>query len=257
MTLRTLRLPLALFAGALVANAAAALVQAVKEYKSGVVWPTPPVVTPGDKPGDPPSDAIVLFDGKDMSQWKGGENWEVKDGYVITRKTGVNSKQSFGDMQLHIEFATPEKVEGKGQGRGNSGIYIMGSYELQILDSWENPTYVDGSCGSIYKQSPPMVNVSRKPGEWQVYDVVFEAPKFAADGTVARPAFITVFQNGVLVQNHFELAGHTYYDRPAAYTKHAAKLPISLQFHGNEVKFRNIWVREFKQLQGKPPAAKK
>ena len=238
---------------AVVANATTVLLQ---EYKSGVVWTEPKVVAAGETPGAAPADAVVLFDGKDLSKWKNGENWEVKDGYAITRKTGISTKDAFGDCQLHVEFATPAKVSGKGQGRGNSGIFLMDRYELQVLDSVDNPTYFDGQCGSIYKQTPPMVNVSRKPGEWQTYDVIFEAPVFADDGKVTKPAFITVLHNGVVVHNHFEIQGSTNYDRPAAYVKHAARMPISLQFHGNETMFRNIWVREFAALVGKPPAPK-
>jgi hypothetical protein len=141
--------------------------QASREYKSGIVWPEPPVVTPGAEPGAPPSDAIVLFDGKDLSKWAGGDRWEIKDGYAITRKGDITTKDSFGDVQLHIEFATPDRIEGKGQGRGNSGVYFMERYEVQILDSFENPTYFDGQCASIYKQTPPMVNASRNQCEWQ------------------------------------------------------------------------------------------
>lgn len=224
----------------------------VKEYKSGIVWPEPQVVDPGP-PGGPSSDALVLFDGKDLSRWEGGEAWEIQDGYAIARKRGITSKDRFGDCQLHLEFATPEKIEGKGQGRGNSGVYLMGRYEVQILDSYNNPTYYDGQCGSIYKQTPPMVNACRKPGEWQTYDIIFEAPRFGADGQVNRPAYLTVLHNGVLVQNHFELQGGTFYDRPAAYEKHEDRLPLHLQFHGNPVRFRNIWVREIKPIEGKKP----
>lgn len=237
----------------LVALTANVVALQTKEYKSGVVWPEPKVVAPGEKPADPPADAVVLFDGKDMSKWVNGENWEVKDGVAYTRKSDIRTKDSFGDIQLHIEFATPEKVEGSGQGRGNSGVYFMGKYEVQILDSFNNPTYFDGQCAAVYKQSPPMVNASKKPGEWQTYDIAFTAPRFDDDGKVLKPAAVTVFHNGVLVHNHFELTGGTFYDRPAAYTKHADKLPITLQFHGNPVRFRNIWVREFKQLEGKKP----
>jgi hypothetical protein len=226
-----------------------------KEYKSGVIWPEPVKV---DAPvtGGPPSDAIVLFDGKDLAQWKGGEAWEIKDGVATAKKGGISTKESFGDCQLHLEFATPSKIEGSGQGRGNSGVYIMGKYEVQILDSWENPTYFDGQCGSIYKQTPPMVNASRKPGEWQTYDIIFEAPRFAEDGKVARPAYVTVLHNGVVVQNHFELHGGTYFDRPAAYVKHAEKLPLNIQYHGNPIQFRNIWIREIKPIVGKKPEPK-
>jgi len=224
-----------------------------KEYKSGIVWPEPEVVTPGTN-GGPPSDAIVLFDGKDLSKWKGGEAWEIKDGIATAKKGGLSTKDSFGDCQFHIEFATPEKVEGNGQGRGNSGVYIMGRYEIQILDSFENPTYFDGQAGSVYKQQPPMVNVSRKPGEWQAYDIIFEAPKFGDDGKVTKPAFVTVLHNGVVVQNHFELKGGTYFDRPAAYAKHAEKLPLNIQYHGNPMRFRNIWIRDIKPIVAKEPA---
>ena len=238
---------------AVVANASLALLQ---EYKSGVVWPEPKVVAAGATPGAPPADAVVLFDGTDLSKWKNGENWEVKDGYAVTRKSGITTKDSFGDCQLHAEFATPSKVAGKGQGRGNSGIFLMDRYELQVLDSVDNPTYFDGQCGAIYKQSPPMVNVARNPGEWQTYDVAFTAPVFADDGKVTKPAFITVLHNGVVIHNHFEVKGSTNFDRPAAYVKHAPRMPISLQFHGNETMFRNIWVREIAPLVGTPPAGK-
>ena len=219
-------------------------------FQSGIKWAEPPVVTPGATPTDPPSDAVVLFDGKDLSQWKNGGNWEIKDGAAIGRKSQISTKEKFGTCQLHVEFATPEKVTGSGQGRGNNGVLLMDRYEIQVLDSYDNKTYFDGQCGSVYKQSPPMVNVCRKPGEWQTYDIVFEAPQFAADGKLERPAYVTVFQNGVLIQNHFELSGNTFFDKAPAYKKHGEKEPLTLFYHGNEVKFRNIWVREFK------PAAK-
>lgn len=218
-----------------------------KEFKSGIEWPEPKVVNPGPV-GGPPSDAIVLFDGKDLSKWNKGENWLIKDGIATAAKSGITSKQSFGDMQLHVEWAAPAKVEGTGQGRGNSGLYLMGKYEVQILDSFANKTYFDGQAGSIYKQYPPLVNACVKPGEWQTYDIIFNAPRFAADGKLAKPGFITVLHNGVLVQNHSELQGNTFYDRPPAYKAHADKSPLEIQFHGNPVQFRNIWVREFKEL---------
>jgi Domain of Unknown Function (DUF1080) len=239
--------------------ALANMVQA-QEYKSGRVWPEPKVVDAGP-PGGVPADAIVLFDGKDMSAWKGADDWPIKDG-VVTVKRGPKSnlgyaetKQPFGDCQIHLEFCEPEVVRGSGQGRGNSGVYIMGRYEVQILDSVNNPTYYDGQCGAIYKQHPPLVNVSRKPGEWQTYDIVWEAPKFE-DGKVVKPAFITVLQNGVVVQAHFQLEGGTFYDRPVHYEPHAAKEPLRLQDHGNPVQFRNIWIRELTpvnySMEGKP-----
>lgn len=228
----------------------------VDEYKSGIVWPEPVVVTPGEGTA-PPSDAIVLFDGKDLSQWEGGDKWEIKDGVATVKQVGITSKQAFGDCQFHVEFATPAEVSGSGQGRGNSGIYFMGNYEVQLLDSFENPTYFDGQCGSVYKQQPPIVNACRKPGEWQAYDIIFTAPKFNEDGTVAKPAAVTVLQNGILVQNHFELQGMTAWDAPAKYTKHPEKLPIHIQNHGNPIRFRNIWIRENVQpLVGKKPEGK-
>lgn len=226
-----------------------------KEYKSGIVWPEPAVVTPGKVDTDPPSDAVVLFDGKDLSKWRGGENWKIEDGHAVVEKSDITTKDSFGpDYQLHVEFATPEKVVGSGQGRGNSGVFLANRYEVQVLDSFGNKTYFDGQAASLYKQTPPMVNACRKPGEWQSYDIIFTSPRFAGDGKVLKPGYVTVTQNGVVVQNHFELQGNTYFDRPAAYEKHPEKQPIRLQNHGNPVKYRNIWVREIKALEGKKPA---
>ena len=156
----------------------------------------------------------------------------------------------FGDCQVHIEFASAEEVKGEGQGRSNSGIFLMGIYEVQILDSYQNETYFDGQCGAIYKQHPPLVNVSREPGRWQTYDIIWKAPRFA-DGRLVTPAFITVIHNGVVIQNHFQLEGDTPYNRAPAYQPHADKGPISLQYHGNPVRFRNIWVREIKEVPSK------
>lgn len=226
-----------------------------QEFQSGIVWPEPPRVEPGTA-ATPPSDAIVLFDGKDLSKWVGGENWEIGDGYATIRKADIRTRQAFGDCQLHIEFATPAEVRGNGQGRGNSGVYLMGEYEVQILDSHDNKTYFDGQCAAIYKQQPPTVNASRKPGEWQTYDIIFEAPRFAEDGTVARPAYVTVLHNGVLVHNHFEIQGTTSYYTAPKYTKHAAALPLSIQNHGNPVRVRNIWIREnIQPVRGTKPTA--
>ncbi|MCA9224065.1 MAG: DUF1080 domain-containing protein [Pirellulaceae bacterium] len=227
----------------------------VSEYKSGIVWPEPPIVSPGETAADPPSDAIVLFDGGDLDEFHGGDKWVVQDGYAIARGGGLTSKREFGDCQIHLEFATPEEVKGKGQGRGNSGLYLMGRYEVQILDSFENTTYFDGQCGAIYKQQPPTVNASRGPGEWQTYDVIFTAPRFREDGSVEQPAFVTVLHNGVLIHNHFELQGSTSYVEAPKYSKHPERLPLNIQFHGNPVRFRNIWVREnIQPLVGEPPA---
>jgi len=220
-------------------------------YESGIAWAEPKVVTPGTD-NSPPSDAIVLFDGKNMDAWTGGEKWILEEG-AGTAKSAVSTKQAFGDVQLHLEFATPKEVKGKGQGRGNNGIGFMNAkYEVQVLDSYDNPTYFDGMVASLYKQRPPMVNPSRKPGEWQTYDIIFEAPRFQ-DGKLAKPAIVTAFLNGILVQNHVELIGDTPYDRAPAYKPHAEKLPLTLMYHGDPVRFRNIWVREFKELEGKMP----
>jgi hypothetical protein len=226
----------------------------VKPYESGIVWPEPKPVMPGTA-GSPPADAIVLFDGKSMDAWTGGEKWVIENG-AATARSRVATRQAFGDCQLHVEFATPKEVKREGQGRGNNGIGFMDArYEVQVLDSWKNRTYFDGMCAAIYKQRPPMVNASRPPGEWQTYDIVFEAPRFQ-DGKLARPAYVTVIHNGVLVHNHFELLGDTPYERPPSYKPHAEKLPLVLMYHGDPVQFRNIWIREFKELEGKGPDKK-
>lgn len=223
------------------------------EYLSGIVWPEPPIVDPGDA-SRAPSDAILLFDGRDLSAFQGGEQWLIQDGYAQVRGGGITSKQAFGDCQLHIEFATPAEVRGEGQGRGNSGVYLMGRYELQVLDSYDNKTYYDGQCGAIYKQQPPTVNASRGPGEWQTYDIIFEAPKFAEDGTLLKPAYITVLHNGVLIHHHFELQGGTFWHQAPQYEPHPAKLPLHIQDHGDPVRFRNIWIREnIQPIQGTKP----
>jgi hypothetical protein len=226
----------------------------VREYNSGIQWEEPKVVTPGQN-GGPPSDAIVLLDGKNMDAWKGGEKWRIEDGAAIA-SSFVSTKQSFGDCQLHVEFATPRKVSGSGQGRGNNGIGLMEArYEIQVLDSYNNATYLDGMCAAIYKQRPPLVNVSRGPGEWQTYDIVFEAPRFR-DGKLAKPAYVTVIHNGVLVHNHVKILGNTAYDHAPKYTPHAEKLPLVLMYHGNPVRFRNIWIREIRELGAKMPRSK-
>jgi hypothetical protein len=214
-----------------------------QEWKSGKVWPEPKVIDPG-QPGAPPADAIVLFDGKDLSQWQAGEKWLIEEGVATVRGGGITTKQAFGDCQLHVEWASPVEVKGSGQGRGNSGVYLQGRYEVQILDSYKNETYFDGQCGAIYKQHPPLVNACRAPGQWQTYDIIFTAPRFDDAGKVTRPAALTVLHNGVLIQNHFQLEGSTAWDRPPQYEAHPAKLPIHIQDHGNPVRFRNIWIRE-------------
>lgn len=219
------------------------------EYLNGIKWQPPAVVTPGEA-NKPPSDAIVLFDGTDLSAWKGTDNWKIVDGAAVSGKGDIRSKQAFGDCQLHIEWSAPTPATGNGQGRGNSGLFLMNTYELQILDSYDNETYHDGQAGAIYKQTPPEVNATRPPGEWNVYDVIWTAPRFNEDGTLKSPAYITALHNGVVIQNHFELKGDTPYHRPPEYKQHAERLPIRLQDHGNPVRFRNIWVRELQPAQG-------
>jgi hypothetical protein len=223
-----------------------------QRYLSGIVWPEPVVVTPGEG-NSAPSDAVVLFNGKNFDAWKGADDkWKIDDDGGFTVKGNLQTKESFGDCQLHVEWASPKVVKGTGQGRGNNGIGMMGArYEIQVLDSFNNPTYFEGQAASVYNQRPPMVNACRKPGEWQTYDIMFTAPRFDKDGKLAKPAHVTVLHNGILVQNHTELQGDTPYDRKPAYTKHAEKLPIVLMYHGDPVRFRNIWVREIKELEGK------
>ena len=214
-----------------------------EEWKSGITWKIPRTVEPGPE-GRPPQDAIVLFDGKDMGAFEGGENWQLREGYVVADKNGIASRQAFGDCQLHLEFASPPEDKGTGQGKGNSGVYLMGRYEVQILDSYKNETYPDGQAAAIYKQSPPLVNASRAPGAWQNMDILFRAPRFSDTGTLLQPAAITVLHNGVVVQNNFVLEGSTAWDSPPAYRPHADKLPLHIQYHGDSVRFRNIWIRE-------------
>ncbi len=213
------------------------------------VWePVPPIVTPGAG-NAPPSDALVLFDGGSLDAWRnadGGEaGWVVADG-AATVKAGAGNlytRQRFGSVQLHIEWRTPANVESESQGRGNSGVFFMDRYEVQVLDSFANPTYPNGQAASVYKQHIPLVNASRGPGEWQSYDIVFMAPEFGANGRVARPATLTVFHNGVLVQNNVAVQGPTEFIGKPQYEVHG-KAPIRLQDHSNPVSFRNIWLRE-------------
>ncbi len=219
--------------------------------------PAPPIITPGTastetQAGTAPSDAIVLFDGTDLSQWtsdKGGPaKWVVRDGYMESVKGSgpVKSKRTFGSCQLHVEFATPSKVIGDSQGRGNSGVFLMDTYEVQVLDSYDNKTYPDGQCAALYGRNVPLVNACRKPGEWQSYDIIFHHPVFKGK-KVVRKATFTVLHNGVLVQDHVVLQGGTGWKGPYAisdYEPHEDRLPIALQDHGNPVRYRNIWIRE-------------
>lgn len=226
------------------------------------VWqPVPKIVTPGRTDAEPPSDAIVLFDGKNLDQWVSAQNgspakWFVSGGIMTVNKAAGNiqTRRRFRDFQLHIEWRIPKDITGSGQDRGNSGVFLASTgpgdagYELQILDSYRNSTYVNGQAASIYKQSPPLVNAARRPGQWQTYDVVWTAPRFRRDGSLESPAYVTVIWNGVLVQNHFALKGQTLYRGEPFYKKYS-RAPIKLQAHGDPsqpISFRNIWVRELR-----------
>ncbi|MDB5211096.1 MAG: hypothetical protein JWQ30_1923 [Sediminibacterium sp.] len=227
-----------------------------KESAKTELWePVPKMVTPGTNVGEAPSDAIVIFYGKNVDQLQkengGAVGWKIDDDGALTVVKGsgnVATKQKFGNCQLHIEWRQPSTIAGSSQTRGNSGIFFMGKYELQVLDSYNNPTYVNGQAGSIYKQHIPLVNASRKPGEWQTYDVIFTAPKFNADGSLQSPARITVLHNGILVQNNVEIKGNTEWIGQPKYTKVGDKEPIVLQDHGRDggqpMSYRNIWIRE-------------
>ncbi len=246
MKRKTMLLPVsimfAIFCGCSVSNSAEEQKWAIHDMNrpvSKVVNPLPV-----------PSDAIVLFDGKDLSKWvsdKDGSSpkWKIENGYAeaVKKAGGIRTKQAFGDCQLHIEWATPKEVVGPSQGRGNSGVFLMGLYELQVLDCYNNRTYADGMAGSIYGQNPPLVNVCLPPGQWQSYDIIFHHPIFK-DGKLAKPATITVLQNGVLVQDNFAIKGPTAHIKETPYAPHADKLPIMLQEHGNPIRYRNIWIRE-------------
>lgn len=222
--------------------------------------PVPKVITPGNTAGEAPSDAIILFDGKNLDQWvatrdsNAAAKWTLADNAMTVNKSAgdIQTKRLFTDFQLHIEYLIPSNITGTGQARGNSGIFLAsfpwgaGGYELQVLDNYNNSTYVNGQAGSMYKQTPPLVNACRKPGEWQAYDVVWTAPRFNDDGTVKSPARVTVLHNGVLVQNNTELKGDTPYIGQPSYKKHGPA-PIKLQAHGDKsepISYRNIWLRE-------------
>jgi hypothetical protein len=207
----------------------------------------PAVVNPGDD-GSAPGDAVVLFDGSGLDAWQkeggGAPQWRVGDGWfeVVPGTGRIETKDTFGDVQLHIEWRTPAPPKGEGQDRGNSGIFLQNRYEVQVLDSYDSRTYSNGQAGSIYKQSIPLVNASRPPGEWQTYDIIFRAPHFGDDGALTRPAVVTVLHNGVLVQDHVELKGSTAYIGAPAYEKHGPAA-LALQDHDHPVRYRNIWLR--------------
>jgi Domain of Unknown Function (DUF1080) len=216
--------------------------------------PNPPIITPGtastqETPGTAPSDAVVLFDGKDLSKWadKDGKpaQWKVQDGYMeVVAKTGnISTRDSFGDCQLHVEFAEPTPPHGESQERGNSGVFLMSTYEIQVLDSYENKTYADGQASAVYGQYPPQVNASRPPAQWQSYDIIFHRPRFAGD-KLQQPARLTVLHNGVLVQDNVELTGPTAHGERPPYKPGPEKLPLQLQDHGDPVRYRDIWIRE-------------
>lgn len=223
--------------------------------------PKPKIITPPAQylPIKPPSDAIILYDGSDLSKWEGMDGkktkWMNRDGYFECVKGSgyIRSKQAFGDIQLHIEWAAPLPAKGESQGRGNSGVFLMGKYEVQVLDSYDNITYADGQASAIYGQYPPQVNAARPPGEWQSYDIVFHRPHFNNLGMLTKPARITVFHNNVLVQDNVDLWGETEWQKYRPYKLHPDKLPLSLQDHGNPVRFRNVWVRELSEIPEEAP----
>ena len=216
--------------------------------------PLPAVVQPGVEtlPAPAPPGATILFNGTDLSKWVHTNGtparWVVRDGYfVVDAKAGdLVTRDSFGDVQLHVEWSTPNPPTGTDQDRGNSGVYLMSTYEVQVLDSYQNTTYADGQAGAVYGQFPPLVNASRPPGAWQSFDITFRGPRFDSSGSLVRPATITVLHNGVLIQDNVTLTGPTaYYARPP-YKAHPERLPILLQAHGHPVRYRNIWLRELR-----------
>jgi hypothetical protein len=238
---------------AVVVLASASLAVAAEQYpQHDRNRPAPRVVAPGPEVSVPaPADAIVLFDGKDLSRWrsqkdKGPAPWKVGSGYfeVVKDTGGIETVQPFGDCQLHLEWASPNPPVGTDQDRGNSGVFFMSTYELQVLDSYQAATYPDGQAGALYGQFPPLVNATRAPGAWQAYDVVFRAPRFDPEGKLLKPARVTAFLNGVLIQDAQELLGPTSHKVRTPYKAHADKLPLSLQDHGHTVRFRNVWIRE-------------
>lgn len=223
--------------------------------------PLPPVVTPSDQqlPVPAPADALVLFDGTNLSNWEATDGsptgWIIEDGAMISVAGAgyVQTKQAFGDVQLHVEWAAPVPASGTSQGRGNSGVFLMGLYEVQVLDSYENETYADGQAAAVYGQYPPLFNAARPPGEWQTYDIFFRRPRFSQAGAVLQKARITVIHNCILVQNNVELWGPTNWLQSLPYQTHPDKLPLAFQDHGNPVRYRNIWLRDLPEYEAAPP----
>ena len=252
---------------ALAALSLALLFGGLAEAQSARRWKIHDMTRPAPKkveaslslPAPPPSDAVVLFDGTDLSMWRAADGspakWIIKDGILLAVAGGgqVFTRDGYGDIQLHVEWAAPTPGRGKGQGRGNSGVFLMGKYEVQVLDSHENVTYTDGQAAAVYGQYPPLVNASRPAGEWQAYDIVFRRPRFRPDGSVEQPARITVLHNGVVVQDNSEIWGPTGWLQHLPYESHPDRLPLSLQDHGNPVRYRNIWLRELDEEPRRGP----
>lgn len=245
-------LTLALLIAAVLAHAQEDRTMGMKPEMTEIWDPEVRIITPGETPADAPSDAIILFDGTNLGrEWTnrdGGEpEWVVADGCATVRRgTGeIKTKRVFNDFQLHIEWRTPAEVVGESQGRGNSGVFLQGIYEIQVLDNYNNRTYRNGQAGSVYKQHPPLVNACKAPGVWQTYDIIYTAPRFNEDGTYFTPPTVTVLHNGVLVQNNVKMRGPTeYIGIPEYFVKKHGAGPIILQDHGNPVSYRNIWIRE-------------
>ncbi|MFM9023748.1 MAG: family 16 glycoside hydrolase [Planctomycetaceae bacterium] len=223
------------------------------EWRMAIEWPRPAVVDPGPEPAGPaavPADAVVLFDGTSLYAWRRGDAWTVADGVATVGKGAIETRDGFGDCHLHVEFRTVAPARGRGQGRSNSGVFLMGRYEIQVLDSFadgsDGPlTYPDGQCGALYKQRPPAVNACRPPGAWQTYDILFTRPRFRADGALEAPGRVSMLHNGVAIHSDTVILGSTFWHQPPAYEAHADALPIMLQDHGDPVQFRSIWVRRF------------
>lgn len=213
-------------------------------YDSGIKWLEPPVVTPGKTDSQPPSDAIVLFDGTDLAAWEGAEKWKIEDGELVVGKGCIDTKREFGDCQLHVEWSAPDQPDRHGHRRGNSGVKLLQKFEIQILNSFQNPAAFDVQAAAVYKQTPPMVNAMRPSNQWNTFDIFWTSPKFKEDGTLQQSAYVTIVHNGVLVANHFELKGATAHGKAPHYIPGLTRAPIQIQDHGSPIRFRNIWVRE-------------